>query len=134
MDKLEEVVRPLYTDAFTVGKDAAAVMERVLADDFQSIGSVDKKTKQQLIGQIKFFHGLVPDLRWEIQECVAAGNKVVVRSVASGTPKGNFMGVPATGERRFEIMTIDIHTVEGGRVRSVHHLEDWATALKQLAG
>ena len=29
--------------------------------------------------------------------------------------------------------TIDIHEVRDGRVHRVYHLEDWATALKQLA-
>ena len=132
MDKLDEVVRPLYTDAFTAGKDAAAVMDKVLADGFQSIGSADTKTKQQLIGQIQFFHKLVPDLRWDIQELMTCGNQVVVRSIASGTPNGDFMGVPTTGARKFPIMTIDIHRVERGQIQSVHHLEDWATALRQL--
>jgi len=29
---------------------------------------------------------------------------------------------------------IDIHTVENGRIRRVHHLEEWMAALAQLKG
>ena len=136
MENLKDVVRPLYNDCFTVNTrvDVAAAMGKLLADDFQSHGSVESKTKAQLIGQIQFFWKLVPDLKWEPQEMMQDGNKVIVRSIATGTPKGDFMGLPTDGTKSFRIMTIDIHTVENRQVRSVHHLEDWGTAMKQLKG
>ena len=112
----------------------AEKMGQILADNFQSKGAADVKTKEQLIGQIQFFWKLVPDLKWEIQDMIAEGNHVVVRSLASGTPNGNFMGVQADGTKSFKTMTIDIHTVENGQIVQVHHLEDWATAIKQLQG
>ncbi|MGH9577195.1 MAG: ester cyclase, partial [Terriglobales bacterium] len=43
------------------------------------------------------------------------GNRVVVRSEASGTPAGPFFGVPHGGKSS-RIMTIDIHTVQGGKL------------------
>ena len=136
MSDAKEIVRPFYTQCLTVNAETnvAEKMKQILADSFQSKGSTDVKTKEQLIGQIGFFWQLVPDLKWEIQEMVAEGNKVTVRSIASGTPKGNFMGVEADGTKSFKVMTIDIHTVENGQVVEVHHLEDWGTAIKQLQG
>lgn len=132
----KDVVRPFYTECLTVNprSDAAAVMNELLADDFQSLNEVETKTKAQLIGQIQYFWKLVPDLRWNIEEMLQDGDKVIVRSIASGSPKGDFMGIPLDGTRSFRIMTIDIHTVENGRVKRVHHLEDWASAIKQLKG
>ena len=59
-------------------------------------------------------------------------NKIVVRSVASGSPKGDFMGLTLDGSKKFEIMTIDIHTVKNNQIKMIHHLEDWANAIKQL--
>ena len=136
MDQLADLVRPFYTDCLTVNthSDAAAVMQRLLADDFVSRGSVDVKSKAQLIGQIQFFWKLVPDLKWDIQQVIQEGNTVVVRSIASGTPNGDFMGVPTTGTKSFKIMTIDVHTIAEGRITQVHHLEDWGTAMKQVSG
>ncbi|MFN8414329.1 MAG: ester cyclase [Anaerolineales bacterium] len=135
MSDAKEIVRPFYTDCLTVNTstNVAEKMGQLLADNFQSKGSVEVKSKAQLIGQIQFFWQLVPDLKWEIQEMAAEGNKVVVRSLASGTPNGNFMGVQTDGSKSFKTMTIDIHTVENGQVVEVHHLEDWATAIKQLS-
>lgn len=134
MEDLKQIVRPFYTQCLTVNPDTnvAEKMGQILADGFLSKGSTDAKSKAQLIGQIQFFWKLIPDLKWEIQEMIAEGNHVVVRSLASGTPNGNFMGVQTDGTKSFKTMTIDIHTVENGQVVEVHHLEDWATAIKQV--
>ncbi len=135
MENLKDIVAPFYTQCLTVNADTnvAEKMSQILADSFQSKGSTEIKTKEQLIGQIQFFWKLVPDLKWEIQEMIQEGNQVVVRSSASGTPNGNFMGVQADGTKSFKTMTIDIHTVQNGQVVEVHHLEDWSTAIKQLS-
>jgi steroid delta-isomerase-like uncharacterized protein len=127
-------VRPFYTQCLTVNPDtnAAELMGKLLADGFQSKGSADVKTKEQLIGQVQFFWKLIPDLKWEIQDMYQDGNTVIVRSLASGTPNGDFMGTPTDGSKSFKTMTIDIHTIENGQVAKVHHLEDWPTAIKQL--
>ena len=134
MDNLKDVVTPFYTKCLTVNPNTnvAETMGKILADGFQSRGSADTKSREQLIGQIQFFWKLVPDLKWEIQEMLQEGNKVVVRSIASGSPKGDFMGVPLDGSKSFKIMTIDIHTVENQQVKKAYHLEEWTTAMKQL--
>ena len=93
------------------------------------------KSKQALIGQVQFFWKLVPDLKWEIQEMLVEGNTVIVRSLATGSPRGDFMGLTGLdGSKSFRVTTIDIHTVEDGRIKVVNHLEDWGTAINQLRG
>jgi predicted ester cyclase len=136
MQDLKEIVKPFYTQALTVNPsaDASAVVDRVLADDFQSINAAEVKTKAQLIGQVSFFWKLIPDLRWNIEEMLQDGDRVIVRSTASGSPKGDFMGLSLDGTKSFKIMTIDIHTVKDGKVSRVYHLEEWTTAIKQLKG
>jgi len=136
MGDLKEIVRPFYTSALTVNTDTdpVAIMTGVLANDFQSIGSAETKGKEALMGQVQFFWKIVPDLKWEVQEMLQDGNRVIVRSIASGSPKGDFMGVTLDGSKSFKIMTIDIHTVEGNQIKQVYHIEDWVTAMKQLKG
>ena len=87
-----------------------------------------------MIKQVGFFWHLIPNLMWAPQDMVMSedGKKLVVRAVASGSPKGNFMGMEMDGSKSFKIDTIDIHEVENGQIVRVHHLEDWATAMKQL--
>jgi len=108
MADLKEIVRLFYTQCLTVNSDTniAETMGKLLADGFQSKGSADVKSKEQLIGQVQFFWKLVPDLKWEIQEMIQEGNQVVVRSLASGTPNGNFMGVQADGTKPFKTMRL----------------------------
>jgi predicted ester cyclase len=134
MENLKELVKQFYSDCLTVNPrvDAATVMNRLLADDFQSINAAETKGKAQLIGQVQFFRKLIPDLKWEVQEVFQDGRTVIVRSLASGSPKGDFMGLALDGTKSFRIMTIDIHEVDGQRIKKVHHLEEWPTAIQQL--
>jgi predicted ester cyclase len=134
MADLKDTVRAFYTRCLTTNAntDVAAVMGDLLADDFQSINAGETKTKAQLIGQVQGFWKLIPNLKWEVQEMLQDGPRVVVRSLASGSPKGDFMGLSLDGSKSFKIMTIDIHLVENGRLKTVHHLEEWTTAIKQL--
>jgi len=129
-----EAVSAFYNKALAVNSDTtpAAVLSDILADNFESKGSIENKSKAQLIGQLGFFWKLIPDLKWEPQEILNEGNKFTVRSLVTGTPNGDFMGLPTNGTKLFSIMTIDIHTVVDGKLTEVHHLEDWGTAMKQL--
>ena len=135
-EEVQAIVAPFYRKALTVNTEttSTAVLDKILADGFQSINGQETKSKAQLIQQLEAFWKLVPDLKWEPQDLVIGGNKVVVRSTASGTPRGSFLGMELDGTRSFKIDTIDIHELEGGQIVRVHHLEDWATAMKQLSG
>ncbi len=138
MSNLKETVLPFYEKALTVNSDTnpAAVLNEILADEFISIGTIDNKNSEQLIGQLGFFWKMIPDLIWSPQEIIESGNQVIVRSKVTGTPnspEGKFFGVPTDGSKSFETMSIDIHTVENGKIVKVNHIEDWATALKQVS-
>jgi len=130
----KEALMAFYEKALTVNSETRPepVLANILADNFVSKGSVESKTKEQLTGQLGFFWKLIPDLKWVPQDIINDGSKYVVRSLATGTPNGDFMGLPTDGTKSFKIMTIDIHTIIDGKVQEVHHLEDWGTAMKQL--
>ncbi|MDX2191000.1 MAG: hypothetical protein SFY32_14160 [Bacteroidota bacterium] len=66
MDKNKEALTAFYRKALTVNTETtpAAVLSPILADNFVSKGSVESKTKEQLIGQVGFFWKLIPDLTW----------------------------------------------------------------------
>ena len=134
VENLKELVKKFYTDCLTVNNfaDVPAIMGKLLADDFQSINAKETKGKAALTGQVQFFWKLIPDLKWVPQEILQDGNKVIVRSTFSGSPKGEFMGMVLDGTKSFSTMSIDIHTVENGQIKSVYHIEDWPTAIAQL--
>jgi len=117
-------------------EDAASAFKAATDENWQSVGdySGNSKNRDQFIGQVSgFFAKLMPDLNWDVQEVVQEDNKVVVRGRATGTPKGPLFGVDGQG-KSFDILTIDIHTLEKGKIVSSYHVEDWAGALQQLKG
>jgi steroid delta-isomerase-like uncharacterized protein len=60
------------------------------------------------------------DLRFSIEDMIAEGEKVVTRSVGSGThDRGELMGVPPTG-KRITVSNITITRLEGGKI-----VEEW---------
>lgn len=115
-------------------KHAAAFMANT-SETWESIGDYSGKSKNRdgFAGQVGGFGKLIPDLKWAVEEMLQVGNRYVVRSRATGTPKGPLFGVDGQG-RGFDILTIDIHTVEDGKIIRSYHVEDWATALRQLSG
>lgn len=128
------LVAPFY-DALDrpANKDVAALVESVASPDWRSYSAEGvSKGRDEFIAQVRGFGKAIPDLAWTIKEVFADGDRVVVRSEASGTPAGDFMGVPHSG-KRFSVMTIDIHTVRDGKLVTAHHVEDWAGALRQLS-
>jgi predicted ester cyclase len=131
------IVEAFYTQLInpTGAKDKMAEAERILSPDFGSIGdySGKVKTREELAKQLAGFAQFMPDLNWKIEEILQSGNRFIVRGRASGTPKGPFFGVDGGG-KSFTIMSIDIHEVHGGKIVKVYHVEDWATALRQLSG
>ncbi len=60
-----------------------------------------------------------PDLRYTIDDSIEAGDKFVTRLTASGTMRGDFAGMPATGKHA---TWTEIHIM---RVTSEHVVEHW---------
>jgi predicted ester cyclase len=60
-----------------------------------------------------------PDVHYTVEDAVEAGDKVVHRLAASGTMKGDFLGIPATGTRA---TWTEIHI---GRVANGRLVEHW---------
>jgi len=113
-------------------KDVKALAEKVLAPDWKSYSSdSDFKDREAFVGQVTGFGKVIPNLKWEIKELLVDGNRIVVRSEASGTPVAPFFGVPPSG-KSFRVMAIDIHTVKDGKAVVAYHVEDWAAAMGQL--
>jgi predicted ester cyclase len=74
----------------------------------------------------------IPDLKWEIKEVLVSGNRVIVRGEATGTPAGEMMGTPTNG-KSFKLMSLDVHTFEGGKIARTYHVEDWQGAFRQVS-
>ncbi|MHA6326105.1 ester cyclase [Roseivivax sp. CAU 1753] len=116
-------------------QDQVAAFQDAISDDWESVGNYSgaNKSSDAFLGQMGGFAQLIPDLDWDIQAMHQDGTFVTVRSRATGTPVAPLFGVDGQG-RSFDILTIDIHELQDGKIVRTYHVEDWAGALQQLAG
>jgi steroid delta-isomerase-like uncharacterized protein len=86
-------------------------------------------------GTLEFFRTLLaafPDMRMTVEDLIASGHKTVARVKATGTHKGEFMGVPPTGTR-VDVLLIDIMRFDGAGLVSEHWgVADMLSLMQQL--
>ena len=88
-----KLVAPFYDALNQPGsKDVAALVSNVADPDWRSFSAEGvSKSRDEFIHQVEGFGKMIPDLAWSIKEVLADGDKIVVRSEASGTPAADFM-------------------------------------------
>jgi steroid delta-isomerase-like uncharacterized protein len=72
-----------------------------------------------------------PDMHWAVDEMVAEEDKVVTRFTWTGTHKGSFAGVPATG-KTVKVKGVVIDQLEGGKMSHSRILMDSLGMMQQL--
>ncbi len=81
----------------------------LLADDFVEHEETPglAPTKEGVKEFFRMLHTAFPDMRMDVEDVLASGDKAVARARATGTHQGEFMGIPATG-RSIDVQLIDI--------------------------
>jgi steroid delta-isomerase-like uncharacterized protein len=77
------------------------------------------------------FRAAFPDLRVEIEDTVAAGDKVAVRGVVRGTHRGDLLGIAPTG-RAVTVPLLDLNRLAAGRLAERWGLIDLLGLLQQV--
>jgi predicted ester cyclase len=78
------------------------------------------------------FRESFPDFEMEIVDLIAAGDKVAAHFRCSGTHRGEWQGIPATGRRFQGVDEIYIFRVKGGKLARFTAVEDNLARLRQL--
>jgi predicted ester cyclase len=78
------------------------------------------------------FRSAFPDFEMEIVQLIAEGDTVVAHFKCTGTHRGKWLGIPATGRRFQGIDEIYIFRVQDGKLVSARGVEDNLTRLRQL--
>jgi predicted ester cyclase len=73
----------------------------------------------------------VPDLAATIDDMIASGDKVFVRSTISGTQTGEFLGMPPTG-KSFSIGSMDIVRIQDDQAIEHWGIQDTMAMMTQL--
>jgi steroid delta-isomerase-like uncharacterized protein len=108
--------------------------DQVMAPDFVEHEAAPglAPTREGVIEFFKMYLAAFPDLRFEVQDMLGSGDKVVARVRATGTNEGEYMGMPATG-KRVDVQLIDIVRFgEDGLAREHWGVFDALTMMQQL--
>jgi len=136
-ERARAIIAPWYRLFNVPGRgDVRTAALQVLTSDYQSCAGDQPGECQGRAAEIKLvesFARTIPDMGWQIDEVLVAGDRVIVRGQQTGTPAGELFGVPHTG-RSFRMMAVDIHTIRDGKIAKTFHVEDWRGALEQLRG
>lgn len=89
-------------------------------------------TKEGVLEFFRMYTAAFPDLRFDAQDVLTSGDKVVARVRITGTHRGEFMGMPATG-KSIDVQAIDIVRFgDDGLAREHWGVFDAMTMMQQL--
>ena len=83
---------------------------------------------KEVIGQMR---AAFPDIHWVLDEQVAEGEKVVSRFTWTGTHRGTFLGIPATG-KSINVKGVVIDRIVEGKMVDSRILMDGLSMMRQL--
>jgi len=83
---------------------------------------------KEVIGQMR---AAFPDMHWVLEEMIAEGDKVASRFTWTGTHRGPFLGIPATG-RSVTVKGVVIDRLVEGRMADSRILMDTLSMMQQL--
>jgi predicted ester cyclase len=89
-------------------------------------------TKQGTLAYFRILLDAFPDMRMNVEDLIANGDKTVARVLVTGTHMGEFIGVPPTG-RPIEVQLIDIMRFDSAGLVCEHWgVADMLSAMQQL--
>jgi steroid delta-isomerase-like uncharacterized protein len=107
--------------------------DELVAVDFVELDPLpgQRQGREGLKEVIGMLRGAFPDMHWVVDETVASGDKVVTRFTWTGTHRGTFLGIPATG-RGVNAKGVVIDRLEAGKMADSRILMDNFTMMQQL--
>jgi steroid delta-isomerase-like uncharacterized protein len=126
------IVRRLYEEVWNKRRlevvDELISPSHALSDPLASDSQVGPKMyKQRVLELTKSFL----DLHFTIEDMIAEKGKVVASWTFSGTHKGEFMEIPATG-KKVSVEGITIHLITNGKILDSYARWDALGVLRQL--
>ena len=126
------VARRVYEIFSSDGLDA---LDEVFARDFvdhnpQPEQGPGLEGLKEMLGSLR---ESFPDLQWTPEDSIAEGDEVASRVTVSGTHRGMYMSIPATGEHA-SIPLVNVLRIVDGKVVERWGVSDQLSLLQQLAG
>jgi steroid delta-isomerase-like uncharacterized protein len=132
VEQNKALFRRFVEEVFNKG-DISAVNE-LLTPDFverEELPPGMPRDREGIKQMTMMFRGAFPDFNVTIDDMIAEGDKLVVRTTWNGTQKGEFMGIPPSG-KRVSFGVIDIIRISGGKFVEHWGLMDSSAMMQQL--
>ena len=125
------VVQRFIDEVLNQGKLETA--DEIVAEDFVELDPLpgQRQGRGGLKEIVTLLRTAFPDMHWSVDETIAAGEKVVTRFTWTGTHKGDFLGIPATG-RPVSVKGVVIDRIVGGKMTDSRILMDNFGMMQQL--
>jgi steroid delta-isomerase-like uncharacterized protein len=124
------IVRRFIDEAFVKGRPDA--LHEIVSEDFtpRTWPSVEPGIESLKQTVTRMASGL-SDVRFEIEDLIAEGDRVAVRLTAHAVHRGDFMGMPAAGEG-YSIPEQHIFRIENGKIVEHWHVADMLGMMRQI--
>ena len=132
MAEYKALAQQMY-DSMAAGMDVDAMVDRFMAEDFvehEAVPGIDasRETPRQMFTMML---AAIPDFRVIVHDMLQDGDKVAARLTFSGTHRGEFMGVPASGNH-VERDVMDILQFRDDQAIAHWGVMDMAGAMAQM--
>jgi predicted ester cyclase len=127
----KQLVRRFYKEVYVNWNMAVAddvVSPQFISHDWPDGGPTGPKAFREYYSAIR---AALPDARYEVDDLIAEGDKVVVRWRLLGTHKGAFRGIAPTG-RPFTLKGIAIYRVQDSKLVERWVVSDLYGALEEV--
>ncbi len=116
-----------------INKGRLDLCDEIVQEDFVELDPLpgQQQGREGLKAVIAMMRAGFPDIHWVSDETIAAGDKVVTRFTWTGTHRGTFLGIPATG-RRVAVKGVVIDRLHAGKMADSRILMDTLGMMQQL--
>jgi steroid delta-isomerase-like uncharacterized protein len=130
-DSNKDVIKAFLEDVINQGRLERA--NDLVKEDFVELDPLPGQVqgREGLKAVIRALRSAFPDMHWVVNEMVAEGQKVVTRFAWTGTHRGVFLGIPATG-RSVEVKGVVIDRLQDGKMADSRILMDTMGLVQQL--
>ena len=131
VDEIREVGRRFVEEV--INKQNLAAADELVAENFVELDPLPGQAqgREGLKQILAMFFAAFPDLHWTVEEDAAEGEKLWSRFTWRGTHRGDFLGVPATGNQ-VEVNGVVIDRIVEGKMVDSRILMNELSLMQQL--
>ena len=131
VDEIREVGRRFVEEV--INKQNLAAADELVAENFVELDPLPGQAqgREGLKQILAMFFAAFPDLHWTVEEDAAEGEKMWSRFTWRGTHRGDFLGVPATGNQ-VEVNGVVIDRIVEGKMVDSRILMNELSLMQQL--